>query len=125
MILDIALDADAEWDSSTDWAQLGRGRRRSRDRRKRASRSSPTARAPVELSVRLTERRGSPCAERRMARQGQADQRPVLPAGRAKRAGRRGADGPELMLGDIILARGVCAREAAEKAIPSTSMPRI
>ena len=28
------------------------------------------------------------------------------------------ADGPELMLGDIILARGVCAAEAAEKAIP-------
>jgi probable rRNA maturation factor len=25
--------------------------------------------------------------------------------------------GPELMLGDIILARGVCAQEAAEKAI--------
>ena len=28
------------------------------------------------------------------------------------------ADGPELMLGDIVLARGVCAAEAAEKAIP-------
>ena len=28
------------------------------------------------------------------------------------------ADGPELMLGDIILARGVCAAEAAEKAVP-------
>ena len=27
-------------------------------------------------------------------------------------------DGPELMLGDIVLARGVCEREAAEKAIP-------
>jgi probable rRNA maturation factor len=26
--------------------------------------------------------------------------------------------GPELMLGDIVLARGVCEREAAEKAIP-------
>ncbi len=28
------------------------------------------------------------------------------------------APGPELMLGDIILARGVCADEAASKAIP-------
>jgi len=27
-------------------------------------------------------------------------------------------EGPELMLGDIVLARGVCEREAAEKAIP-------
>ena len=26
-------------------------------------------------------------------------------------------DGPELMLGDIILARGVCVAEAAEKGI--------
>jgi len=26
-------------------------------------------------------------------------------------------DGPELMLGDIVLARGVCAAEAADKAI--------
>ena len=30
------------------------------------------------------------------------------------------ADGPELMLGDIVLARGVCALEAAAKAIPIT-----
>jgi probable rRNA maturation factor len=29
--------------------------------------------------------------------------------------------GPELMLGDIILARGVCAAEAAERAIPLES----
>jgi probable rRNA maturation factor len=29
--------------------------------------------------------------------------------------------GPELMLGDIILARGVCASEAADKAIPLES----
>jgi probable rRNA maturation factor len=27
-------------------------------------------------------------------------------------------DGPELMLGDIVLAKGVCEREAAEKEIP-------
>jgi probable rRNA maturation factor len=26
--------------------------------------------------------------------------------------------GPELLLGDLVLARGVCEREAAEKAIP-------
>jgi probable rRNA maturation factor len=27
-------------------------------------------------------------------------------------------EGPELMLGDLVLARGVCQREAEEKAIP-------
>ena len=27
-------------------------------------------------------------------------------------------EGPELMLGDIVLARGVCEREAAERAVP-------
>ena len=31
------------------------------------------------------------------------------------------AAGPELMLGDIILARGVCAAEAADKGIPLES----
>ena len=28
-----------------------------------------------------------------------------------------GTDGPELMLGDLVLAHGVCAREAEDKAI--------
>jgi len=31
------------------------------------------------------------------------------------------AAGPELMLGDVILARGVCAAEAADKGIPLES----
>ena len=35
-------------------------------------------------------------------------------------------DGPELMLGDIVLARGVCAAEAArERRMPSSDMPLI
>ena len=35
------------------------------------------------------------------------------------------APGPELMLGDMVLARGVCVREAAEKASRSSGMPPI
>ena len=35
VMLDIAIEADAEWDSSTGWEALAAPRRRSRDRRKR------------------------------------------------------------------------------------------
>ena len=117
MMLDVAIDADAEWDSSTGWAGLAEAAAAAAIAES-AFRSSAQGQRTVELSVRLAERRRGPRPERRMARQGQADQRPVLPDGRRSRAWPTAADGPELMLGDIILARGVCAAEAAEKAIP-------
>ena len=53
MMLEIALDADEEWDSSSSWDATCPRRRRSGDRGKRLSLSWPTSERPVELSVRL------------------------------------------------------------------------
>ena len=54
MMLEIALEADEEWDSSSAWDAARPHGRRSGHRRKRlpAARRRPSG--PVELSVRLT-----------------------------------------------------------------------
>ena len=54
MMLEIALDADAEWDSSSGWEALARKRRRSRDRRKRLPAAGRCPSGRSRLSVRLT-----------------------------------------------------------------------
>ena len=46
-----------------------------------------------------------------------ADQRPVLPDVRVAELRGTNVAGAELLLGDIILARGVCEAEAAEKGV--------
>ena len=45
MMLEIAVEADAEWDSRTDWEALARARRRGGDRRKRLPAAGRRARA--------------------------------------------------------------------------------
>ena len=89
MMLEIDIDADAEWDSSTDWAALAESAAEPRrESRVPAARRRPRA---VELSVRFTGDEEVRALNAAMARQGQADQRPLLPDGRADelRASRR------------------------------------
>lgn len=116
MTLDIVLDADPDWDSS-DWQEL-------------AERSAAAAIAEsafpqlcagpraVELSVRLA----SDEEVHGLNRQWRGKDKPTnvlsFPMAEADDLEGSSLPGPELMLGDIILARGVCAAEAAEKAIP-------
>ena len=81
MMLEIALEADEEWDSSRPWDALVR---------KAAEAAIAESAFPAARDVRSAgrtlgppdRRRAGPRAQRRMARQGQADQRPVLPDGR-------------------------------------------
>jgi probable rRNA maturation factor len=117
MTLDIVLDADPEWDSSTDWAELAR---------KAASSAIAESAFPelaesprlVELSVQL----GTDEDVRLLNAHWRGKDKPtnVLSLPMADEAELEAAEeeGPELMLGDIILARGVCTREAEKKHIP-------
>ena len=117
MTLDITLDADPDWDSSTGWdaiahsaanaaiaesafPQLGQGER------------------PVELSVRLA----SDEEVRALNATWRGKDKPtnVLSFPMADAEDLQSSHGPDLMLGDIILARGVCAAEAADKELPLT-----
>lgn len=117
MTLEIDLEADEEWDSSTDWRLLAR--------RAVESAISESAfpqlvdsRRTVELSVRLTNDE----EVRNLNAKWRGKDRPTnvlsFPLAGPDEFHEANAPGPELMLGDVVLARGVCVREADEKGIP-------
>ena len=116
MTLDIVLDADPDWDSS-NWQALAEQAAAAAIAESAFPALAAGPRA-VELSLRLAgdeEVHG-------LNRQWRGKDKPtnVLSFPMAEAAELAGASepGPELMLGDIILARGVCAAEAAAKSIP-------
>jgi probable rRNA maturation factor len=118
--LDITIDADEEWDSSTDWSRLVEAAARAAI----AESAFPglvQAGRPVELSVVLTndeEVRGLNAEWRGKDKPTNVLSFPQAEAGELDDAD---TPGPELMLGDIVLARETCAREAEEKALPLAS----
>ena len=117
MMLEIDIESDEEWDSSTDWSLLVRRAAESA----LAESAFPQLAAgprPVEIGVRLT----GDEEVRALNSEWRGKDKPTnvlsFPLAEAAELERASVDGPELMLGDIVLARGVCEREAAEKAIP-------
>ena len=115
MMLEIDIEADAEWDSSTDWSRLVRSAAEAAVAESAFPQLAQAERA-VELSVRLTgdeEVRALNAQWRGKDKPTNVLSFPLADADELEQAG----GGPELMLGDIVLARGVCEREAAEKAI--------
>jgi len=115
-MLEIALEADAEWDSSAGWDALARRAAEAAVAESAFPQLISSIRA-VEISVRL--------ASDEAVRALNADWRGkdlatnVLSFPMAKRADllKTNVAGPELLLGDMILARGVCAAEAADKGV--------
>ena len=103
----IVVDSDvsAEWDSSTDWPALAE-----RGVLAAVARSAYPELADTEVSVKFT----SDDEVRALNAAWRGKDRPtnVLSFPMADEP----ANAP--MLGDIVLARGVCAREAAEKHVP-------
>ena len=118
MMLEIAIEADAEWDSSTDWEALTRAAATSAVAESRFPQLVHGPR-PAELSVRLT----SDDQVQALNSQWRGKDRPtnVLSFPMAEPADLEAADGPEFLLGDVVLALGVCRAEAAEKALPLES----
>ncbi|MDQ3079990.1 MAG: rRNA maturation RNase YbeY [Pseudomonadota bacterium] len=114
-MLDIALDADPEWDSS-NWVELAR---------KAASSAIAESAFPqlgsgprsVELGVRLTNDAEVRALNAEWRGRDKATNVLSFPMAEADEMDDASPDGPELMLGDIVLAHGVCLAEAAEKAI--------
>ena len=117
MTLDIAIDADAEWDSSKDWAELARSAATAAIAESAFPQLGQGRRA-VELSVRLT----SDDEVHALNAEWRGKDRPTnvlsFPMAEEQELDGCGEAGPELMLGDIILARGVCTAEAADKGVP-------
>jgi probable rRNA maturation factor len=117
MMLDIALEADEEWDSSTGWEALMRRAAEAAIAQSAFPHLASTPRS-VELSVRLTGDEQVRALNAKWRDKDKPTNVLSFPLAEPEELASTQADGPELMLGDIVLARGVCSREAEEKAIP-------
>ena len=115
-MLEIAIEADEEWDSSRSWDELVRNAAEAAIAES-AFPQLATAERPVEISVRLTgdEQIRALNAEWR----GKDKPTNVLsfPMAESRQLQDTKVADIELLLGDIILARGVCETEAAEKGV--------
>jgi probable rRNA maturation factor len=116
MILDVALDADPEWDSSIGWADLAEAAAGAAIAESRYPRLAAGPRS-IELSVRLAENDEVRALNAKWRGKDKTTNVLSFPLSGETEFAAAPTDGPELMLGDIIIARGVCAAEAAEKAV--------
>lgn len=115
-MLEIDIDSDAEWDSRTGWDSLVREAAEAAIAESAFPQLTALQR-PVELSVRLA----GDAEVRTLNAEWRGKNKPTnvlsFPQLDPAELGRIDGDGPEVMLGDLVLARGVCEREAAEKAV--------
>jgi probable rRNA maturation factor len=119
MMLEIALEADEEWDSSSSWEPLARKAAAAAIAESAFPQLNESSRH-IELSVRLAgdeEVRGLNAHWRGKDKATNVLSFPMAEAYELEAADE---DGPAIMLGDIILAYGVCAAEAAEKGVSVT-----
>lgn len=116
MMIEIALDADEEWDSSRSWEALARRAAEAAIAESAFPQLATSDRA-VEISVRLT----GDDEVRALNAEWRGKDKPTnvlsFPMMETREIGQANVAGPELLLGDIVLARGVCAAEAAEKGV--------
>jgi len=116
MMLEIALETDEEWDSSRSWEPLVRNAIEAAVAES-AFPQLATSKRPIEISVLLT----GDDEVRRLNSQWREKDRPtnVLSFPMMDPLDLAGATvvGPEMLLGDIVLAGGVCASEAADKKL--------
>jgi probable rRNA maturation factor len=115
-MLEIALEADEDWDSSRSWEELV-GRAAKAAIAESAFPQLASANRSVELSVRLTSNE----EVRALNAQWRGKDKPTnvlsFPMLEDEDLQQANVAGPELLLGDIILARGVCEQEAADKGV--------
>jgi probable rRNA maturation factor len=116
MTLQIALEADEDWDSSRSWEPLVRKAAEAAIAESGFPQLAESSR-PVELSIRLAgdeEVRGLNAHWRGKDKPTNVLSFPMAEPYELEQADE---DGPAIMLGDIILAHGVCEREAAGKGV--------
>src|SRR3954469_20969735 len=116
MMLEIALEADEEWDSSRPWEQLAR---------KSAEAAIAESAFPdlamsgrkVEISVRLTSDEQVRALNAKWRGKDKSTNVLSFPLAEEYELLDENVGGKELLLGDIVLARGVCVSEAEEKGV--------
>jgi probable rRNA maturation factor len=116
MMLDVAIEADVEWDSSTCWEELISRAAQAAIAESAFPQLSASIR-PVELSVRLTSDEEVRTLNSHWRKKDKPTNVLSFPMAEAYELEQADEEGPELLLGDVILAHGVCKREAEEKSI--------
>ncbi|HJP67917.1 MAG TPA: rRNA maturation RNase YbeY [Sphingomicrobium sp.] len=115
-MIEIALEADEEWDSSGLWVELAH-RAAEAAIAESAFPQIATSLCPAQISVLLT----GDEQVRALNDQWRGKDRPTnvlsFPMADPAEFSRTTLAGLELLLGDIIIARGICEAEAAEKGI--------
>ncbi|HEY8433936.1 MAG TPA: rRNA maturation RNase YbeY [Sphingomicrobium sp.] len=116
MMLEIALDADEEWDSSSFWLPLVRKAAEA------AIAESPypelvDSERPVEVSVTLSGDEEVRALNAHWRGKDKATNVLSFPMADERDLTLVNVSGVELLLGDIILAHGVCSAEAHEKGV--------
>ena len=116
MMLEVAVDADEEWDSSRSWEPLVRTAAEAAVAESAFPQLASASR-PIEISVRLT----GDDAVRALNAEWRGKDQPTnvlsFPLAKSDDLLAASDDGPEILLGDIVLAHGVCTEEAATKGI--------
>ena len=115
-MLEIAIDTDEEWESSRSWDELARKAATAAIAQSDYPELADAERS-VEISVTLT----GDEEVRALNAQWRGKDKPTnvlsFPLSEEGDLAQAKVAGPELLLGDIILARGVCAAEAVEKGV--------
>jgi len=115
-MLEIALDADEEWDSSRSWERLARKAAEAAIAESAFPDLTETDR-PVELSVTLTSDEHIRELNAKWRNKDKATNVLSFPMADELDLGRANVSAMELLLGDIVLAHGVCEAEAAEQGV--------
>ena len=115
-MLEVAVDADEEWDSSRSWEKLARKAAEAAIAESAFPQLAEADRT-VEISVTLT----GDEQVRALNAEWRGKDKPTnvlsFPMADERDLTRANIDGPELLLGDIILAHGICEAEAADKGV--------
>jgi len=114
-MLEIAIDADEEWDSSR-WESLIRRAAEAAVAESAFPQLGKSER-PIELSVRLTSDEHVRALNSQWRGKDKATNVLSFPMLETDDLETANVAGPELLLGDIVLARGVCLAEAADKQV--------
>jgi probable rRNA maturation factor len=113
----VEADVSEEWDSSTDWAQLAQAAVRAAVAESNAAGPLESGLA-IEVSVKFTsdeEMKSLNAVWRGKDKATNVLSFPMVEPGQLELLVRAG--GGEALLGDIVLAHGVCVAEAAEKGV--------
>ncbi len=116
MMLEIALDADEEWDSSRSWDQLARKAAEAAIAESQYPELTDSERL-LEISVTLTGDEEVRALNAKWRGKDKPTNVLSFPMADELDFKRENVASQELLLGDIILAHGVCEAEAADKGV--------